>query len=215
METLTNSASDPSRLVWEPLPRSKCPRLASTGAAASDFLKVILFFGGLALSVILCVIVFGRPAPLFKDPIWWVCAVVLSIGPFLLFEWQLTRRHNRKQLSIDQNQICFGGSCVPLAELKSISSGQFKVVMERFFPSLEKAAVMVNRPVGGAATLRAATDARQKLRDHSLTITKQDGKQVPWIGALAFFESSDLEAFFATLRQRKPELEIELPPIAE
>jgi hypothetical protein len=209
METVMDSETSRSTSVWEPIPRSKCRQLASAGAFASDILKTVIFFGGIVLSILLCASVFGRPAPLHKDPIWWVCLVVLIAGPFLFLEWLLNRLHSRKRLSIDQEHVCFGSSRVKLAELKSISSGQFKVAMERYASTLEKAAVLANRPGRAAATIRGAAEARQQLRDHSLTLTEQRGKQVHWIGILAFFEKSDLESFFATLLERKPELEVE------
>jgi hypothetical protein len=204
--------ASPSKSVWEPMPRSKCRRLASAGALGSDILKTVIFFGGIALSILLCTRVLGRPAPLYKDPIWWVCLVGLSAGPFLFLEWLLNGLHSRKRLSIDQEYVCFGNSCVKLAELKSISSGQFKVTMERYASTLEKAALLATRPGRAAATIRGAAEARQQLRDHSLTLTEQGGKQVHWIGTLAYFETSDLESFFAALLQRKPELEVEPRP---
>jgi len=207
----TGMISEPSgsRSVWEPIPRSKCRQLASAGALGSDILKAGILFGGLILSILLCASVFGRPAPLYKDPVWWVCVVVLIAGPFLFLEWLLNRRHSRKRLSIDEECVCFGGSCVRLADLQSISSGQFKVAMERYASTLEKAAILATRPGRAAATIRGAAEARQQLRDHSLTLTEQNGKQVHWIGTLAYFEMSDLESFFAALLKRKPELHVE------
>lgn len=207
-----DSETSRSTSVWEPIPRSKCRQLASAGAYGADILKTVIFFGGVVLSVLLCASVLGRPTPLYKDPIWWVCLVVLIAGPFMCFEWLLNRRHSRKTLSIDQEHVCFGNSCVKLADLKSISSGQFKVAMERYTSTLEKAAVLATRAGTSAATIRGAAEARQQLRDHSLTLTKQGETQVHWIGTLAFFEKSDLESFFAKLLERKPELEIEQPP---
>ena len=198
--------------VWEPMPRSKCRQLASATALGSDLVKTVIFFGGIALSLYLCISVFGRPAPLYKDPILWVCLVLLVPGPFLLFEWLLNRLHLQKRLSIDQEHVCFGNSCVKLSELKSISSGQFQVAMERYASTLEKAAILASRPGRAAATIRGAAEARQQLRDHSLTLTEQCGKQVHWIGTLAFFEKSDLESFFAKLLERKPELRVEPIP---
>jgi hypothetical protein len=204
-----DSEASLSRSVWEPMPRSKCRQLASAGALGSDILKTVIFFGGIVLSILLCVSVFRRPAPLYKDPIWWVCLVGLIAGPFLLLEWLLNRLHSRKRLSIDQEYVCFGNSCVKIAELKSISSGQFKVAMERYASTLEKAAVLATRPGRAAATIRGAAEARQQLRDHSLTLTEQGGKQVHWIGTLAYFETSDLESFFTALLKRKPDLRVE------
>lgn len=194
------------------MPRSKCRQLASAGALGSDVLKTMIFFGGIALSILLCASVFGRPAPLYKDPVWWACLIVLIAGPFLFLEWLLNRLHRRKRLSIDQEHVCFGSSCVTLAELTSISSGQFKVAMERYASTLEKAAVLATRPGSAPTTIRGAAEARQQLRDHSLTLTEQGGKLVHWIGTLAFFEKSDLESFFAMLLERKPELEVEPGP---
>jgi hypothetical protein len=212
METVMDSETSRFISVWEPMPRSKCRQLASAGALGSDILKTVIFFGGIALTMFLCIRVFGRPAPLYKDPIWWACLVVLIAGPFLFLEWLQNRLHRRKRLSIGQEHVCFGSSCVKLAELKSISSGQFKVAMERYASTLEKAAVLVTSPRRAAATIRGAAEARQQLRDHSLTLTEQSGKQVHWIGTLAFFEQSDLESFFATLLERNPELEVEPRP---
>lgn len=177
-------------------------------------MKVSLFFGGLLLSVVICAAVLGRPAPLYKDVIWWVLAITLSCGPFALFEWWLSRRHSRKLLSISDEQVCFGSRSVPLSELKSVTQGQFKVIMERYFPSLEKAAVVASNPVTASSKNALAASARQQLRDLSLTLTRQDGKQVHWIGALAYFETDDLKAFFTTLRERKPDLPIEIRPAA-
>lgn len=207
-----NSKASPSRSVWEPIPRSKCRQLASAGALGSDILKTVIFFGGIVLSIVLCASVFRRPAPLFKDPVWWVCMVGLIAGPFMFVEWLLNRRHSQKRLSIDQEYVCFGNSCVKVADLKSISSGQFRVAMERYASTLEKAAIMSTRPGTALATIRGAAEARQQLRDHSLTLTEQSGKQVHWIGTLAYFEPSDLESFFATLLTRNPELRVEGTP---
>ena len=204
-----NSEASPSRSVWEPIPRSKCRQLASAGALGSDILKTVIFFGGIVLSILLCSSIFRRPAPLFKDPVWWVCVVGLIAGPFMLIEWLLNRRHSEKRLSIDEEYACFGNSCVKIAELKSISSGQFKVGMERYASTLEKAAIMATRPGTAVATIRGAAEARQQLRNHSLTFTKQGGEQVHWIGTLAYFEPSDLESFFAILLKQNPELRVE------
>lgn len=165
--------SETSRLnsTWEPIPRSKCRQLASAGALSSDILKAVIFFGGVVLSILVCAKVIGRHAPLYKDPVWWVCTVVLIAGPFLSLEWMLNRLHRRKRLSINQGHVCFGISCVKLAELKGISSGQFNVAMERYASTLEKAAVLATRPGRAPATIRGAAEARQQLRDHSLTLT--------------------------------------------
>ncbi|MCC9605168.1 hypothetical protein LOC68_24310 [Blastopirellula sp. JC732] len=198
------------RSVWEPKPRGKCIKLTTAGSIVADFFKFILFLGGLFLSIFLCVAVLHRPTPIYKDPIWWIVAVVLSCGPFLLFEWLLSQLHKRKRLSIDDDQVCFAGSCVELAELESVSQGQFKVLMEKYFPSLEKAAIIASKPLEAADTMHQAAVGRQKLRDFSLTLTKQNGKQVHWIGALAIFEPADLQAFFATLRERKPFLIVDV-----
>lgn len=208
METAAQPPANAAQTVWEPLPRGKCPKLATAGAMVEGFVKVGLFFGGLLLSVVICAGLLGRPAPLYKDVIWWVLAITLSCGPFLLFEWLLNRRHRRKLLSIDQHQVCFGNRCVPLAELKSVSRGQFKAIMERYFPSLEKAAVMAANPVTASSKNAVVASARQQVRDQSLTLTKEDGKQVHWIGALAYFEEAELKAFFTALRERKPDLEL-------
>jgi hypothetical protein len=81
-----------------------------------------------------------------------------------------------------------------------------------FASTLEKAALLATRPGRATATIRGAPEARQQLRDHSLTLTDHGGKQVHWIGTLAFFEMPDLESFFATLLERKPELEVETRP---
>lgn len=207
-----DSETSRSTSVWEPIPRSKCRQLASARALGSDILKTVIFFGGIVLSILLCASVFDRPAPLYKDPIWWVCLTVLIAGPFLFLEWLLNRLHSRKQLSIDQENVCFGSSCVKLAELESISSGQFKVAMERYASTLEKAAILATRPGRAAATIRGAAEARQQLRDYSLTLTEQGGNQVHWIGTLAFFEESNLDSFFAMLLERKPELQVEPGP---
>ena len=208
METVMDSELSRSKSVWEPIPRSQCRQLASAGAFGADMLKTAIFFGGIVLSILLCAIVFDRPGPLYRDPIWWVCLVMLIVGPFMLLELLLNRRHSRKRLSIDKEYICFGNSCVKLAQLQSISSGQFKVAMERYASTLEKAAILATRPGRAAATIRGAAEARQELRDRSLTLTEQGGKQVHWIGTLAFFDKPDLESFFAKLLERKPELEI-------
>ncbi|APZ91789.1 hypothetical protein Fuma_01383 [Fuerstiella marisgermanici] len=99
--------SETSRLnsTWEPIPRSKCRQLASAGALGSDILKTVIFFGGVVLSILVCAKVFGRPAPLYKDPVWWVCTIVLIAGPFLSLEWMLNRLHRRKT-AVDQPGTC-------------------------------------------------------------------------------------------------------------
>ncbi|MHC2065927.1 hypothetical protein ACYFX5_00505 [Bremerella sp. T1] len=171
-----------------------------------------LLFGGLILSVVLCAMVLDRPAPLFKDPVWWVMAPMMTLGPPILLEWYLSKRHRGKRLSIDQEEVCFGSSSVRLTDLKSISTGQFQGFMERNFSTLEKAAVIASNPITASHTIKGAQAGRQKLRDYSLTLTKQDGKQIHWIGALAYFQEEDIKAFFQTLLERKPDLELQAKP---
>ena len=212
MATEFDFHSDPNKTIWEPLPPGQCPQLASAGAAFAGFLMVGLLFGGLILSVVLCGMVLGRPAPLFKDPVWWVMAPIMTLGPPILLDWYLRKRHRGKRLSIDQDEVCFGSSRVRLTDLKSISTGQFQGFMERNFSTLEKAAVIVSNPITASHTIKDAQTGRQKLRDYSLTLTKQDGKQVHWIGALAYFREEDIKAFFQMLLKRKPDLELQETP---
>lgn len=212
MSTESDFHCDPNKTIWEPLLRSQCPRLASAGATFAGFLMVGLLFGGLILSVVLCAMVLGRPAPLFKDPVWWVLAPMMTLGPPILLEWYLSKRHRGKRLSIDQEEVCFGSSSIRLTDLKSISTGQFQGFMERNFSTLEKAAVIASNPLTASHKIKGAQAGRQQLRDYSLTLTKQDGKQVHWIGALAYFKEEDLKAFFQTLLERKPDLELLAKP---
>ncbi|MEW4564745.1 hypothetical protein AB1K70_19550 [Bremerella sp. JC770] len=203
---------DPNKTIWEPLPPSQCPQLASAGAMFAGFLMVGLLFGGLILSVVLCAMVLGRPAPLFKDPVWWVMAPIMTLGPPILLQWYLSKRHRGKRLTINQEEVCFGSSSVRLTDLKGISAGQFQGFMERNFSTLEKAAVIASNPITASHTIKEAKAGRQKLRDYSLTLTKQDGKQVHWIGALAYFKEEDLKDFFQMLLERKPDLEMPTKP---
>jgi hypothetical protein len=198
--------SNRSTRSWSPIPRSQCRQLASAGALGSDILKTVIFFGGIVLSVLLCSFVLGRPAPLFKDTLWWVILVALVAGPFLLFEWYLNRRHDQKRLTIDCDHVCFGKSCVQIEDIQSIASGQFRVAMEKYGSHLEKAAVIIAHPTRAAATIKGAKEAREELRRSSITLTTRTGKQIDWIGTLAYFTESDLEEFFALLFDRNPEL---------
>ncbi|TWT31972.1 hypothetical protein [Blastopirellula retiformator] len=212
MTTASELSPNSNSNVWEPMPRDKCPRLATAGSIFSGVSMLLLLFGGLILSVFLCTKVLGRPAPLLRDPVWWVLAAVMSLGPPIFFEWKLYQRHRSKRLSINAEEVRFGGSSVQLADLKSISTGQFQGFMERNFSTLEKAAVIASNPITASAKIEGAKAGRQQLRDYSLTLTKHDGKQVHWIGALAYFKEEDLKAFFHALLERKPELELQAKP---
>ena len=193
---------------WDPMALKDCKKLATRTAMFLDFLRLFLLLGAFVGSVFFVGGVLKRPPSLLQDPIWYIVLVAFVAIAFSSLEFLLRRSHARRRLVLFENGIQFGSSFVSLDDIERISIGQFKTVMEKYFPTLEKAAVYANNPLLAKKIVSGAAIARQAIRDNSVTICKKSGKEVDWVGMLAVFTDDAIVEFFQMLRERAPNIQL-------
>lgn len=200
---------------WEPMALKDCRKLATGGAMFLDFLRVFLLLGCFVGSVFFVGEVLKRPPSLLRDPVWYGVLIAFVAIAFSTLRFALLRSHARRRLVMFDKGIQFGSSFVAFQDIERISKGQFKTLMEKYFPSLEKAAVIANEPLHAKSTMQSAGVARQLIRDSSVTIDRKAGQQIHWVGLLTYFSEKHLLEFFQMIRERAPHIQLpELPSLS-
>lgn len=193
---------------WKPLPRGKCVKLATRSNLFVDFLRAFILFAAFGLSVFMVAKAFGRPAPLYRDPVWWLTFTLLVVVPFWVLHAILNAVHRKRRLVVYEHAVGFGSSCLWLDDIDLVSSGSQQGISEKYFGSLEKVALITSSPLTAKAKVSAATKERQRVRDHSLTLMTSDGKLIHWVGLLALFSKKDIDQFFELLLAKAPHIRI-------
>lgn len=194
--------------AWEPMALKDCKRLATATAMFLDFLRLFLLVGSFVGSIFFVGGVLKRPPSLLKDPVWYCVLIAFITIAFSTLQFVLQRSHAKRRLVIFENGIRFGSSFVAFDDIDRISTGQFKTAMEKYVPTLEKAAVYANNPLLAEGVISGAAKARQLIRDNSVTIFKKTGKQVHWVGMLSLFTDEDILEFFKLIREKAPSIRL-------
>ena len=194
--------------AWEPMALKDCKKLATGTAMFLDYLRLFLLVGSFVGSIFFVGGVLKRPPSLLQDPVWYVVLIAFVAIAFSTLQFVLQRLHAKRRLVLFENGIRFSSSFVSFDDIDRISIGQFKTAMEKYVPTLEKAAVYANNPLLAKNMISGAATARQLIRDSSVTIFKKTGKQIHWVGMLSLFTDDDILEFFDMIHEKAPNIRL-------